>query len=141
MRTKATNKQPTLTYVQAEYNLARFRQHQSMTNSAFLDKFVGLVESFEELGGQPGVTIAHIQAAYTTDGFTLDRTEGEPRPFYRRRLGRRVERIPETLYRVVVYAYEVDIVDCRLMVAICLINHKRLDDYVKINLRAITSCM
>ena len=62
MHNKATTKQITHSYAEAEADLIRFRQTEKMSNSDYLEKFRGLISVYEHCGGEPGVTSARIKS-------------------------------------------------------------------------------
>ena len=57
---RATRRQETHALIEAETALMRFRQSERMSNSDYLEKLRDLVEVYEHLGGEPGISKARV---------------------------------------------------------------------------------
>lgn len=57
---RATRRKPTHALIEAEIALMRFHQHERMTNSEYLELLRELVEVYEHLGGEPGVSRTRV---------------------------------------------------------------------------------
>ena len=79
MHNKATTKQITHSYAEAEADLIRFRQTDKMSNSDYLEKFKGLISVYEHCGGEPGVTGARIKSFQDPTEPDTDKAEREAR--------------------------------------------------------------
>ena len=63
----ATGK-PTMTYVEAEEDLLRFRQTRKMTNIEYMELFRNKVEVYEHLGGEPGSGKHRVEVQLAKNG-------------------------------------------------------------------------
>ncbi|KAL7568034.1 hypothetical protein ACA910_004613 [Epithemia clementina (nom. ined.)] len=61
MYTRATNQHGSVSLIEAEALLHRFKQTEGMTNSDYLEKTKSLVEVYEYLGGEPGCGSNQLQ--------------------------------------------------------------------------------
>ena len=59
---RATRRQETHALIEAETSLMRFRQSERMSNSDYLEKLRDLVEVYEHLGWEPGVSKVRIES-------------------------------------------------------------------------------
>ena len=57
---RATRRQETHALIEAETVLMRFHQSERMSNSDYLEKLRDLVEVYEHLGGEPGISKARV---------------------------------------------------------------------------------
>ena len=79
MHGKATTKQATHSYAEAESDFIRFKQTERMTNSDYLEKFKGLIAVYEHCGGEPGITKARTKAFLDTSETDTDKAERDAR--------------------------------------------------------------
>ena len=79
MHNKATTKQITHSYAEAEADLIRFRQTDKMSNSDYLEKFKGLISVYEHCGGEPRVTSTRIKLFQDPSEPDTDKAEREAR--------------------------------------------------------------
>ena len=79
MHGKATSKQVTHSYAEAESDFVRFKQTEKMTNSDYLEKFKGLIAVYEHCGGEPGITASRIKLFLDTSEPDADKAEREAR--------------------------------------------------------------
>ena len=79
MHGKATSKQVTHSYAEAESDFVRFKQTEKMTNSDYLEKFKGLIAVYEHCGGEPGITALRIKLFVDTSEPDADKAEREAR--------------------------------------------------------------
>lgn len=58
---RATHRQNTHTLIEAETALLKFHQNKRMSNSDYLERLRELIEVYEHLGGEPGVSKSRIR--------------------------------------------------------------------------------
>ena len=63
MYSGASSKHDTVTFIEAEQELMRFKQGKNMSNAKYLEVFKAKVEVYEHLGGEPGTSKGRVDSS------------------------------------------------------------------------------